>query len=163
MTLQLKPKRIFGQKPTVLMAIWQNLLSWFVRSFAPSLLPRLLPKCIEEDSDDVDDDSDKKSRRQRTRCISIGRPGGVEQLRQITLRPDIVTCGYNVCGGEPFANISNNGVPSDCVVLRNEAFSVNYADCCIRYVRIVLTNTRRSHQWVWSHVLPMFTSCFPLE
>eukprot|EP00977_Amphora_coffeiformis_P002481 scaffold464_cov181-Amphora_coffeaeformis.AAC.19 len=113
------------------MAIWQNLLSWWVRSFAPSLLPRLLPKYDEED-----DDNDKTKTQQRTQCVSIGRPGGVEQLRVITLRPDIVTCGYNVCGGKPFTNISKNDVPSDCVVLRNEAFSINYADCCIRYVYV---------------------------
>ena len=123
-----KRKLIFGQKPTVLMAVWQNLLSWVVRRFAPSYLPRLLPPCAQEDTVE----SAKSS---QTRCISIGRPGGVEQLRVITLKPDILTCGYNVPGQDlPFTKPirSDKDVPADCVVLRNEAFSVNYADCCIR-------------------------------
>ena len=115
------------------MAIWQNILSWWVKRFAPSLLPRLIAKC-EQEEDDESSLVTEKDRKKRTQCISIGRPGGVEQLRVITLRPDMLTCGYNVCGGQPFTKPiqSDKDVPSDCVVLRNEAFSVNYADCCIR-------------------------------
>lgn len=144
MTLKTKPQRILGQKPTVLQAVWQNVLSWFVRTFAPSLLPRLIAKCEQEDGNyrrntaspgsDEGVDKTNPTKQQQTRCISIGRPGGVEQLRVITLKPGIVTCGYNVGEGKAFTNPiqSNNDVPSHCIVLRNEAFSVNYADCCIR-------------------------------
>ena len=131
-----KAKLIFGQKPTVLMAVWQNLLSWFVRLVAPSYLPRLLPRC-EQEEEDADVEKYGAKATTRTRCISIGRPGGVEQLRVITLKPGILTCGYNVPGQDlPFTKPirSDEDVPPNCVVLRNEAFSVNYADCCIRYV-----------------------------
>ena len=131
--LQPKPKLIFGQKPTVLMAVWQNLLSWFVRLVAPSYLPRLLPRCEQEEEDTMTEATATNTN--RTRCISIGRPGGVEQLRLITLKPGIMTCGYNVPGQDlPFTKPihSDKDIPPDCVVLKNEVFSVNYADCCIR-------------------------------
>ena len=84
------PKRtILGQDPEVLLALWANVLSWFVSTFAPSLLPRLLPAtCAEEDSTGAPDN--------RTRCISIGRPGGSEQLRLVKLRQSVVTVGYNL-------------------------------------------------------------------
>ena len=138
--MKTKPKLIFGQKPTVLMAVWQNLLSWFVRTFAP-YLPRLSPKCEQEDKEvgNEKESSSSSDSSRRTKCISIGCPGGVEQLRVITLKPDILTCGYNVQGQDlPFTKPirCDEDVPPDCIVLRNEAFSVNYADCCIRYVRI---------------------------
>ena len=122
-----KPKLIFGQKPTILIAVWQNLLSWFVKLVAPSLLPRLLPTCAQEDTD-ASSSAPINSNSSRTLCISIGRPGGVEQLRVITLKPDIVTCGYNVPGQDlPFTKPirSDKDVPPNCVVIRNEAFSVN--------------------------------------
>lgn len=130
---QAKSRLVFGQKPTVLMAVWQNMLSWFVRLVAPSYLPKLLPSCPQEDKEVAATAAANNDK--RTRCISIGRPGGVEQLRVITLKPDIVTCGYNVPGQDlPFTKPirSDKDIPPDCVVLRNEAFSVNYADCCIR-------------------------------
>jgi synaptic vesicle membrane protein VAT-1 len=66
-----------------------------------------------------------------TKCISIGRPGGLEQLRQVTLKQDIVTKGYNVVNGSPFLHIQD--LPNNCVLVENHAFSVNYADCCIRW------------------------------
>jgi hypothetical protein len=96
---------------SVLLAAWQNVLSWFVRTFVPSRLPRLLPKCSQEDSDTstlfaqsiTSITSSTTSTTPRTTCISIGRPGGVEQLRVVRLKPDIMTCGYNVPGQDlPF-------------------------------------------------------------
>jgi synaptic vesicle membrane protein VAT-1 len=124
-------KTIFGQDPSVLLVVWANILSWFVHYFAKSLAPRLLPKCEQEDTEFGGTVSGS-----RTRCISIGCPGGVEQLRIITLKPGIATCGYNIEGQEvPFTKpISKDiDIPSDCLVVRNEAFSINYADCCIRW------------------------------
>jgi hypothetical protein len=149
-------------KASVLLAAWQNVLSWFVRTFVPSQLPRLLPKCSQEDSDtstlfaqsstsstssttsttstsSTSSTTSTTSTTPRTTCISIGRPGGVEQLRVVRLKPDIMTCGYNVPGQDlPFTKAIrlDADVPPDCIVLRNEAFSVNYADCCIRYVSL---------------------------
>lgn len=129
-----KKSTIFGQDPDVLLAVWANVVSWLVRTFVPSLLPKLLPKCEQEDTDTIStvNEADDK----RTKCISIGRPGGVEQLRLIKLKPGIVTCGYNLKGQNiPFSKplVQDEDIPSDCIVLRNEAFSVNYADCCIRW------------------------------
>ena len=130
------PKRtILGQDPEVLLALWANVLSWFVSTFAPSLLPRLLPAaCAEED----DSASTSSTATNRTRCISIGRPGGSEQLRLVTLRPSVVTVGYNLsdrfCKPPYTPPISSDDIiPEDCVILENEAFSVNYADVCIRW------------------------------
>jgi NADPH:quinone reductase-like Zn-dependent oxidoreductase len=124
---------LFGQDLDVLVAAFANILSWFVSTFVPSLLPHLLPSSPEEEQPEqlgqsAIDDTD------RTKCISIGRPGGLEQLRLVTLRKGIVTIGYNVrhVGPPPYAP-PNFKVPSDCALIRNEAFSVNYADCCIRW------------------------------
>ena len=128
--LQSKPRRLFGQKPFVLLGVWGNVVSWIVKRFFPSLLPRLLPPCPAQDKGPTMSKS-------QTRCISVGRPGGMEQLRVITLKPGIMTCGYNVQGQDvPFTKPIHGDadLPPDCVVLRNEAFSVNYADCCIRCV-----------------------------
>lgn len=151
-----KPKsKILGYETAVLEALWQNILSWFVRTFAPSLLPKLLPKCDQEEDTHDNRTTTRESKSStttttnpaNTRCISIGRPGGIEQLRLVTLKPGIMTCGYNLMDQDiPFTkpmsillddNNNNNNInidiPSDCVVLDNQAFSVNYADCCIRW------------------------------
>jgi len=132
------PKRtILAQDPEVLLALWANVLSWFVSTFAPSLLPRLLPAaCAEEDNDDSTCTGSHATN--RTRCISIGRPGGSEQLRLVKLRPSVVTVGYNLsdrfCKPPYTPPLSSDDiVPDDCIVLSNEAFSVNYADVCIRW------------------------------
>lgn len=121
---------ILGTDVAVLEAMWMNILSLLVATFWPSLLPRLLPTCDEED---VSGNASSTP----TRCISIGRPGGLEQLRLITLKPGIATLGYNVKhhNAPPFSLplLSNQDIPDDCVVLTNKAFSVNYADCCIRW------------------------------
>lgn len=145
------PKKflIFGQDPEILKAMLANVISWIVSAFFPNYLSYLLPTCPEEDTNYsggiVNDDSDDTNT--RTRCISIGRPGGLEQLRVITLKEGMMTVGYNLkhfCL-PPFTtpikldnvNVNGNGngnaVPSDCVVMRNKCFSVNYADCTIRW------------------------------
>jgi NADPH:quinone reductase-like Zn-dependent oxidoreductase len=90
----------------------------------------LLPSSPEEEPNYLGESVSKD----RTKCISIGRPGGLEQLRLITLRQGIATMGYNIrhLGPSPYAPVHCE-VPSDCVMLKNAAFSVNYADCCIRW------------------------------
>ena len=117
---------ILGQDPAVLQAIWANVVSWLVSALYPSLLPRLLPP-----SDYEIVTKTIATTEEITRCISIGRPGGLEQLRLVSLQPNIVTKGYNVVDGSPF--IRDDQLPEDCVVVDNHAFSVNYADCCIRW------------------------------
>lgn len=65
--------------------------------------------------------------------IAVGRPGGKEQLRLITLQPGHVVCGYNVGkDGHPFVKIDDN-LPNHMAVVKIQAFSVNHADCCTRW------------------------------
>ena len=122
---------ILGQDPEVLLAALANILSWFVVTFCPRFLPYLLPTSPEEDQGDDATSIDET----RTRCISIGRPGGMEQLRLVTLKEDICTIGYNVKHVSPAPYTPADGfvLPEDCVVVKNLAFSVNYADCTIRW------------------------------
>ena len=123
--------KIFGQDTAILLAMGANILSWVVRTFAPSMLPKLLPQFAQEDEEPAITPSDT-----RTRCIVIGRPGGIEQLRLVTLKPGVATVGYNVPGQPlPFTHplVQDSDIPPDCVVIRNEAFGVNYADVCIRW------------------------------
>lgn len=129
-----KPKwTVLGQDPDVLMAALANILSWLVSTFAPTLLPYLLPTCPEEEPFGHDRDRGGAVE-SRTRCISIGRPGGMEQLRSVTLKEGICTVGYNVRRvSPPPYTPAEFSLPPDCVVIKNEAFSVNYADCTIRW------------------------------
>ena len=101
----------------VLIALLANVLSWLVAKFAPSLLPLLLPVSLEEDTDVGDDHGNQ------TQAISIGRPGGMEQLRLITLKKGVCTIGYNcrMISPPPFTS-PDFQLTSDCVVIRNRAF-----------------------------------------
>jgi NADPH:quinone reductase-like Zn-dependent oxidoreductase len=128
-------KKVLGQDPLILAAVWANIVSWFCRTFAPHLLPKLVPHIQEEQPKDYGASTSSTTTHNRiTQCIIIGRPGGVEQLRLITLKPDFVTCGYNLARKRPFLHFSKQDpIPDDCVIIQNEAFSVNYADCCIRW------------------------------
>lgn len=126
-----KKRLIFGQDPDVLMAALANIISWLVLTFAPTLLPYLLPSSPEEEPvDKVDRHHSVLA--DRTKCISIGRPGGMEQLRLVILREGICTVGYNVRHVSPPPYALAFKLPPDCVVIKNAAFSVNYADCTIR-------------------------------
>ena len=113
----------------ILTALAANVLSWFVSSFFPSFMPKLLPAIEQEDKREATSDT-------QTKCVAIGRPGGSEQLRIVTLKPGVLTCGYNLKDyPPPFTKPlkEDADIPSDCLILKNEAFSVNYADCCIRW------------------------------
>ncbi len=116
---------ILGQDWDVIVAVFANILSWFVRRFFPNLLPLLLPKIDEEDTSPHVLPS-------QTKCVAIGRPGGQEQLRMITLKPGYATCGYNIDNPSPFIDVSGT-LPPKTVVVRVHSFSINYADCCIRW------------------------------
>jgi len=127
-----KKYTIFGQDPEILRAMAANIMSWFVSNFFPKLLPKLLPTCTQEDADANANDDES-----RTKCVSIGRPGGMEQLRVIALKEGVMTVGYNLkhfCSS-PFTPALSGGsdIPLDCVVMKNQCFSVNYADCTIRW------------------------------
>jgi hypothetical protein len=122
-----KKRTILGQDPDILLAALANIISWLVATFAPTLLTYLLPTSPDEEL------FDGCNTTSQTKCISIGRPGGMEQLRLVGLRPGVCTIGYNVrhVSPPPYTH-SNFTLPSDCVIIKNEAFSVNYADCTIR-------------------------------
>jgi synaptic vesicle membrane protein VAT-1 len=153
--------KVLGYDVSVVNAVCANIISWFVRTFLPKYIPYLLPTIENEDanySDGVDDARAATTSQpqenscddvvlsgcsihEKTQCIVIGRPGGVEQLRCITLKPGIATCGYNVIQSQPdmpftknyYQMIHDGTFPSDCVLVHNHAFSINYADCCIRW------------------------------
>ena len=113
----------------ILTALAANVLSWFVSQFFPSFMPKLLPTIEQEDKREVPLET-------QTKCVVIGRPGGSEQLRIVTLKPGVLTCGYNLKDHPPpFTKElkDDNAIPAECLILKNEAFSVNYADCCIRW------------------------------
>ncbi|KAG7364777.1 zinc-binding dehydrogenase [Nitzschia inconspicua] len=121
--------KLFGQDLNVILAVVANILSWLVATLAPSFLSYLLPNIDEEDKS-------PSTSPVQTQCIAIGRPGGIEQLRTITLKPGFVTVGYNLGFPSPFVNLSDKTdeeLPSGTVVVEIQAFSVNYADCCIRW------------------------------
>ena len=80
-----------GQDWDVIMAVFSNILSWFVRVFCPWLLPKLLPTIPEEHYENLDGCPNAS----QTKCIAVGRPGGKEQLRIITLKPGFVTAGVS--------------------------------------------------------------------
>jgi len=117
------------EEKSILLAAVANIISWLVATFIPSLLPYLLPTSPEEESLSTTHETTSQ-----TKCISIGRPGGMEQLRLVALHPGICTIGYNVkhVSPPPYTSPDFN-LPSDCVIIKNEAFSVNYADCTIRW------------------------------
>ncbi|CAB9502650.1 furan-3-one reductase [Seminavis robusta] len=115
----------------ILQALAANVLSWVFSTFLPAFMPKLLPAI---EAEDTSTRASAESETNQTKCIAIGRPGGSEQLRLIALQPGIATCGYNIKGFKcPFTKPLKDDTPPDCVVLQNEAFSVNYADCCIRW------------------------------
>ncbi len=132
-----KKRTVFGQDPEILKAMLANIISWIVSSFFPSFLPKLLPTCPEEDLAIDPTMANSNEYSHRTKCISIGRPGGLEQLRVVTLKEGVMTLGYNLkhFSPAPFTTpiLSQGDVPDGCIVMRNKSFSVNYADCTIRW------------------------------
>jgi len=126
----------------LLIALVSNILSWLVSTFSPSHLQLLLPACCSKYEDKLVESYPRDSasdNQYQTKCISIGRPGGMEQLRFVYLKPNIVTLGYNIRSFSlppytpPMAIESSNKLPQDCIILHNQYFSINYADCVIRW------------------------------
>jgi len=126
----------------LLIALVSNILSWLVARYFPSFVHLLLPKNCSKDEDLLvgycPTSSEIQSYEKRTKCISIGRPGGMEQLRLVYLKPNVVTIGYNIRSFSlpPYTHPITTGasdIPHDCIILHNQYFSVNYADCVIRW------------------------------
>eukprot|EP00756_Hemistasia_phaeocysticola_P018450 Hpha_TRINITY_DN15594_c2_g6::TRINITY_DN15594_c2_g6_i1::g.107781::m.107781 len=119
-------------KYTVL-ALLFNIFDWFLlKVFGPPKEPKLGEQQGSADGEQLF-------------YVQIDRPGSIHQLKVKPLPPNAVTVGYNVPGfsrpNKPLVenfDISNlskvqEDMASDCVVLRIHFFSVNYADCCIRW------------------------------
>ena len=74
-------------------------------------------------------------------AVEISGPGGLDRLRTIKLDDggdgggDFTCCvGYNVPGHSPsVTRVLGNVIPQDAVIVSNRAFSINYADVCIRW------------------------------
>lgn len=140
-------ERILGTSNyNIVLAVSANIVSWIVATLLPSKIPRLLPFIPEEETKEVpSNDGGNNIDSSRTKCVAVGRPGGMEQLRIIRLKQGYVTCGYNLPGYDsPFVDVSDDekfqisdGTTTTTtvplVVLRVCAFSINYADCCIRW------------------------------
>ena len=139
-----KKVMVLGQDWDAICAVIANLVSWFVHRCCPSLLPRLLPTIAVQDTsqsalDILQQQQQKMSKTTPTVCVAIGRPGGKEQLRLLTLRPGYVTAGYNLGFDSPFVDTTKT-LPPNTVVIRNHAFSINYADCAIRWGPVSYTH-----------------------
>lgn len=112
-------------------AILQNLYIWFLRAVLRLPPPPFLPKQFEH----VLDAAGKVvTDANHCVCVEIGRPGGVDVLQA---RADCwATCGYDIMkefDGCQRIQAPLASTPSGLVVVRNHAFSVNYADVCIRW------------------------------
>lgn len=104
-------------------ALTTNIWIWFVRAVIRVKPPALLaPDCTAQHSED-------------SCCfVEILNAGGVDQLRARSGKC-WATCGYNIMkefGGQLVPQIKG-ALPPGCVVVRNKAFSINYADVCIRW------------------------------
>jgi len=144
---QKRSVKIFGQDPAVLVAMWENISSWAMVSILGGFLgmlgiqtrftaDRVQVSLLPHEPALTKEHDSCESSNNCTKCVSIARPGGMEQLRLLTLQEDVCTIGYNVrhlCPAPYTPKITNENLPSDCVVLNNKYFSVNYADCTIRW------------------------------
>lgn len=156
-------------------AIWGNILSWFFSLFKQShLLITTYPEEEKGIKNSSTNDDRNRSDSDNTKCILISQPGGIEQLRMITLKKGICTLGFNLpeCAPAPFVTIDDNNatgiendkskdavqLPKDCVIIRNKYFSVNYADCCIRWGLYESAN-----KFVGWPIVPGFDVCGEVE
>lgn len=134
-----KKVKILGQDPAILIAMKENIVSWafslfkylFFLKLKTNNTPRILPSEPALQCSDV-----KQMSGDLTKCVSIAQPGGMDELRVLTLQEGVCTVGYNLPNlcPSPYTPIMDaSNLPSDCVILRNMYFSVNYADVTIRW------------------------------
>ena len=109
-----------------IVAIFWNLYDWFLSV----VLGLNAANDIQQDWKDV--------------CVVIERPGSAAQLQFREIPPGYATLGYNLLTptmdggriGNVFVDVSADSwknLPQDTVLLKNRCFSINYADCCIRW------------------------------
>lgn len=139
--------KILGQDAEIFIAMWGNIVAW-IRTLLNlnsrtnrAILPNEPAIALASPRHTQDEGQNHHHRySENTKCVSIARPGGKEQLRVIILKDGVCTVGYNVrhlCPAPYTPAMSGPDaaaiLPSDCVILRNKCFSVNYADCTIRW------------------------------
>ena len=134
--------KVFGTEIDVIynqiLALILNVYAWFQSSFIATS-----NECI----------SDEDVLQMKDPCISIPGPGGLDRLELIEIPSSSslssssflnnegnggikATIGYNIPGMKPpFVQIpiKSSEFPPDCVLIRNQFFSVNYADVTIRW------------------------------
>lgn len=108
------------------LALALNLQIWFVRQ----VLRRPAPPLFTTSAERAKLQADSKD---RCVCIEILGPGGVDQLRASL--DSWAVCGYNLMKdfGSQRLTCPPKPLRPDLVVVRNKAFSINYADVCIRW------------------------------
>lgn len=131
--------KLFGQDPAILIAMKENIVSWVFSllkcmfAFRVSAVSNILPgEPIFRPEVKVEDETTMEL----TKCVSIARPGGMDELRVLTLQEGVCTIGYNLpnlCPSPYTPFMTEDNLPADCVILKNEHFSVNYADVTIRW------------------------------
>lgn len=108
-------------------ALASNIWIWFLRTVLRLPPPALIPAGVNLRS------LLAVSEQHRCASIEIVGPGGVDQMR---IRDDCwAVCGYNLMsefGGQRISGPVGT-LRSDLVVVRNKAFSINYADVCCRW------------------------------
>lgn len=107
------------------MALYMNLRIWFIRQVLRIPAPPLFPLGSEP----------QKQIRAGESCVAIEilGAGGADQLRGFV--NCWALCGYNVFNEFGSQRIERplEALPPDMLVLGNKAFSINYADICIRW------------------------------
>ena len=88
---------------------------------------------------------DEKNGKEIDYYIEVDKPGGRQQLKHRELEAKngymTCTCGYNVAqkweadveGSLIKINLDFSNFPNDCVIIKTEYFSINFADVCLRW------------------------------
>ncbi|CAE7272630.1 unnamed protein product [Symbiodinium sp. CCMP2592] len=108
------------------LALALNLQIWFIRQVLRRPAPPLFTTSAERAKLQADSED-------RCVCIEILGPGGVDQLRASL--DSWAVCGYNLMRDFGSQRLTSPPKPlrPDLAVVRNKAFSINYADVCIRW------------------------------
>eukprot|EP00929_Paragymnodinium_shiwhaense_P037878 TRINITY_DN20095_c0_g3_i1.p1 TRINITY_DN20095_c0_g3~~TRINITY_DN20095_c0_g3_i1.p1 ORF type:complete len:428 (-),score=109.45 TRINITY_DN20095_c0_g3_i1:128-1411(-) len=111
-------------------ALKQNVFVWFLRTVVRVPPPALMPP-----GKDLKTTLSDSSTKEACLSVEIVQAGGVDQMR--AKADSWALCGYNLMSEFGSQNISKplatKDLPAGCVVVRNKAFSINYADICIRW------------------------------
>lgn len=121
---------MFGFETDVLwnqvLAMGSNLWIWMIRSILRVQPPKLMPPEANLNAAVEATDAD------RCVCIEVVGAGGVD--RMVARSDQWAMCGYNLMQEYGSHRIEKQAaLHPDHVVIRNHAFSINYADICVRW------------------------------